>query len=223
MNNSIFQTSDNEEAALELIDGLMQQANAPAGEGEATMDQAAAAINATDMPGQEEVPVGILEAAGESIQQDAGPEAVPIVESGQPKSMVEALQAVSNASMVGQMSTNEQRPAEPDVYSPEANTLPPKLPPGTTSIHPDDYPFAVQALAASFGSMNQVGMLIDPADRTGYAISVMNNRELRADIKAQLIDQAMRDGRIVPEALGKDWYAARNLNLRMFNENGGRV
>lgn len=102
----------------------------------------------------------------------------------------------------------------------QANTLPVNMPEGTTAIHPDDMMPAVQALANNFTSMNEVGILLDPQDRVMYGISVMSNDKLRSDIKAQLIDQAMRDGKIVPQALSRDWYEARNLILKPINPGG---
>lgn len=127
----------------------------------------------------------------------------------------EFLELFRDKTVVDQLKTPaETRPPQVDKTSPEYNTLPLNMPEGLTQIAQPDYPLAVQALAGSFRSMNQLGMILDPMERSAYAVSVMSNDQLRSDVKAQLIDQVMRDGKIVPEALSKDWYEARNLVLR---------
>lgn len=127
----------------------------------------------------------------------------------------EFMELFRDKSVISQLKTPaEQRPPDLDKKSPEYNTLPLNMPEGLTQIQQNDYPLAVQALAGSFRSMNQMGMILDPMERSAYAVSVMSNDSLRSDVKAQLIDQAMRDGKIVPEALSKDWYEARNIILR---------
>jgi len=100
-----------------------------------------------------------------------------------------------------------------DSYAPVNNTLAQKMPEGVTEIHPADMEAVTDVLSKSFFSMSSTGILLDPAERVMYATSVMENSSMRADVRAQLIDQAMRDGKILPEALPKSWYEARGLLL----------
>lgn len=95
------------------------------------------------------------------------------------------------------------------------NTLPVQLPKGATYIDRQDMPNVLNAMIGAFPSMNEMGMVLDPIERTSYAISVMSNTSLRSDLKAQIIETAMQNGKIVPEALGKDWYEARGIALRL--------
>ena len=148
------------------------------------------------------------------VESEVASPSIP-TESGISSILPKVFDGILDNNAVQNIST-AQRPQQPTPFSPEMNTLPVTLPPGTTPIHPGDYPTAVQLLANSFPSMSQTGIVLDPSERSAYAISVMSNQNLRSDLKAQLIDQVMRDGKIVPEALGKDWYEARNLNLRSF-------
>lgn len=98
-------------------------------------------------------------------------------------------------------------------YGPSNNTLAARLPEGLEELHPADMEAVAQTLGASFPSMSDTGILLDPMERVMYATSVMENTTVRADIRAQLIDQAMRDGKILPQALPKSWYEARGLLL----------
>lgn len=98
-------------------------------------------------------------------------------------------------------------------YGPRGNTLAAKLPAGLEEFHPADMEAVTQTLSASFMSMSSTGILLDPMERVMYATSVMENTTVRADIRAQLIDQAMRDGKVLPQALPKSWYEARGLLL----------
>lgn len=93
------------------------------------------------------------------------------------------------------------------------NTLRDKLPPGATQIDPRQMPEIVSALAQSFPSMGPTGILLDPNDRTAYALSVLGNPDLKSDLKARLIDEAMKTGKLVPEALSKDWFDARGITI----------
>ena len=85
---------------------------------------------------------------------------------------------------------------------------------GLTDIIPDDMPIVLNVLSQSFPSLTPTAMLMDPADRAFYAMSVMQNQELRSDLKAPLIDSVMRNGKFTPNALSKDWYAIRGVELR---------
>lgn len=98
-------------------------------------------------------------------------------------------------------------------YGPENNTLAMNLPPGLEDINPADMELATKLLADNFLSMSETGILLDPQDRVVYATSVMENTSVRSDVRAQLVDQAMRDGKILPQALPKSWYEARGLIL----------
>jgi hypothetical protein len=100
-----------------------------------------------------------------------------------------------------------------DSYGSRGNTLAQKLPAGVEAIHPADLEGVTQALSSSFMSMSSTGIILDPMERAMYATSVMENTGMRADVRAQLIDQAMRDGKILPEALPRSWYEARGLSL----------
>jgi len=100
-----------------------------------------------------------------------------------------------------------------DSYSPVNNTLAQKLPVGMEAIHPADMEAVTDVLSKSFFSMSTTGILLDPNERVMYVTSIMENTAIRADVRAQLIDQAMRDGKIVPEALPKAWFEARGLLL----------
>lgn len=100
-----------------------------------------------------------------------------------------------------------------DPVDPQTNTLRVQLPEGATIVPPEMTESAVSLMAQAFPSMNQVGMLLDINDRLAYAMSVMGNKQLRGDIKAQIADQVMRDGKITMEALPHDWYEARNMIL----------
>lgn len=226
MPESIFQSADSEQAALDLIDQMMAQGDAPQPGVDAVPEMTPVPQDvapspqsvAPSAPMQSDVPKGIAESAGLAAQEVTPQGTLEAVPPRGPTDMFQVLQTLSDASSVNQMKSQaEQRPEEVTAYNPASNTLPAKLPPGATPIHPADMPLAVQALAMGYGSMNEVGMLLDPADRVAYSLSVMNNRALRSDLKAQLIDQVMRDGKIVPEALGREWYEARNINLKPFN------
>lgn len=93
------------------------------------------------------------------------------------------------------------------------NTVPQRMAEGLNKISELDWPHVGQLLANEYMSMSETGIVLDPMDRVNYARSVMANDSLRSDIKAQLVDQAMRDGKIMPEALPKVWYEARGLKL----------
>lgn len=98
-------------------------------------------------------------------------------------------------------------------YGPANNTLAQQLPAGLEEIHPADMEGVTQALSTSFMSMSSTGIILDPMERVMYATSVMENTAVRADVRAQLIDQAMRDGKVLPQALPKSWYEARGMLL----------
>jgi|19_taG_2_1085344.scaffolds.fasta_scaffold00074_46 hypothetical protein len=100
-----------------------------------------------------------------------------------------------------------------DSYGPQNNTIAQKLPVGMDPIHPADMEAVTDVLSKSFFSMSTTGILLDPTERVMYVTSIMENTAIRADVRAQLIDQAMRDGKIVPEALPKAWFEARGLLL----------
>jgi len=98
-------------------------------------------------------------------------------------------------------------------YAPVNNTLQQKQPGTLQPLNPVDTEPAVVLLSESYPSMSPTGILLDGADRLSYSTSVMENTKVRADIRAQLVDQVMRDGKVIPEALPSEWYEARGLRL----------
>lgn len=95
----------------------------------------------------------------------------------------------------------------------EANPLPVIQAEGMTEINPMEMQMVMPVLSQSFPSMTPTAMLMDPNDRIFYVMSIMQNPELRSDLKAPLIDSVMRTGKFTPNALGKDWYALRGIEL----------
>lgn len=102
-----------------------------------------------------------------------------------------------------------------------ARLLPKKKPDGVTQIPDQLKPAAIQMLAQGFPSLNELGIARDMNDRMVYARSVLANEELRSDIRAKLIDDALKTGRILPEALSRTWYASQGLQLPLPPEPGG--
>jgi hypothetical protein len=182
---------------------------------------------AVELIGEEPLPVprpGAEMVPGDPAAASAPPPPVTDEAEDMPRAgiLAEGLRSLADRAAVDSMSAPAvQREPSANVNSPQANLLPAQLPEGMTPIHPDDFPITTQMLAQSFLSMNETGMILSTSDRVAYAMAVMNNRSLRSDVKAQHIDQVMRDGKIVPQALSPDWYEARNFSLRPFNPEAG--
>jgi len=84
-------------------------------------------------------------------------------------------------------------------------------PPGFTHLEPVDVRNASQIASQEYMSITPTGILTDVQDRLSYVMAVMENYGIPSDKKAQLVDQAMRDGKILLQALPKQWYEARGL------------
>ena len=165
----------------------------------------------------------------EHEEQIALPQELPAQEVQQPIQRQEeaivpqqGLDAAGLASAVLGSSGVQEQPAPEQVmdrksimanYGPQNNTLPQKREAGIEEIHPADLPAVADVLGKSFMSMSSTGIVLDPMERVMYATSVMENSAMRPDVMAQIVDQAMRDGKIMPEALPKSWYEARGLLL----------
>lgn len=190
---------------------------------EATQDQIIDNAGAElDMLGQTAGPQLSIEAAPEQLPDVI---ATPQDQTTNQSITPEELAIIAQQTRMANVDTFDQQLDKPaGMADPRVNTLPKKMPPGLTEIHPEDGFPVTQALAQSFPSMNELGMLLDPNDRVAYSVSVMGNESLDSQIKAQIIEEAMRRGKIAPEALASDWYLARGINLRpMIDLGGGNV
>lgn len=98
-------------------------------------------------------------------------------------------------------------------FQQRANTLPVKNNSGMRPLNPIDLPQVGEILSLEYLSMTETGIVIDPQERISYVTAVMANDALRSDVKAQLVDQAMRDGKIMPEALPAAFFESRGLLL----------
>lgn len=109
----------------------------------------------------------------------------------------------------------EGTPTDPKVQALRnaANTIPQTNASGLNDFNPVDMPQVVGILGEEFASMSPTGVIFDPMERVAFVTSVMANDSLRSDIKAQLVDQMMRDGKAIPQALPKAWFEARGLTL----------
>lgn len=96
------------------------------------------------------------------------------------------------------------------------NTIPAKVPPGFTEIPEPMKEGALYLMSSAFPSMATSGMIINPQERISYAVSVMSNTKLRSDIRAQIIDETMRTGTAIPEALPEVWYRAQGMDVRNY-------
>lgn len=86
------------------------------------------------------------------------------------------------------------------------------VPPGVYNIPPQIMPQVTQILGNTFTSLQSNGVMANGRDRMAFAMAVMRlNDELPSTRKATLMNQVMKDGRIVPELLPPAWYEAQGL------------
>ena len=190
-------------------------------------DELQKAVPQPELEMQEEPPSDLLTFESEAdfqaaisdqpaVPQEASMDAAPMMPGPQgpslnPSDLASAV--LGNAVPQPELTQVLDRKTIVESYGPQGNTLAQQLPEGIEPIHPADMESVTDVLSKSFMAMSSTGILLDPMERVMYATSVMENTAMRADIRAQLIDQAMRDGKILPEALPKSWFEARGLLL----------
>lgn len=141
------------------------------------------------------------------------------MEMGEPEPEPGAIGAADIASLLSGL--DSQSPAPPPQTPQVAQRpLPPPPPGGLTDILPQDFPVVLDTLGQAFPSLNPLGVVLDFTDRMNYAVAVIDNHDIKSEVRAQMVEQFMSDGKLVPEALPRQWYESVGILLQPRPQSG---
>lgn len=170
-------------------------------------------VSPPTMEGASQVSPPDMEAASQVSLPDMGPAEAPMP---MDQTVEQPLQPGFFQGAVDEilMKRNPGLQAERSADNPQYNTLSLRKAPNFMPMVPEEISAIIPVLQAEFPSMNELGILTDRAERLAFAMPIMENIDLPSTTQAQMVDELMRTGKIIPDALPQEWFEARGIPLQ---------